>query len=102
MEENKYHRIWQLLQKGTPSQREKIINSLSEEELIEVRHQANPYRKPLYTPGKKYLEFSYINMYREYERNLMMTTIVGFMYKMATEYTPAFSTNKEKKYPSET
>lgn len=86
MEENQYHKMWRLLQKATPEQKKEIIDKLTPEQLNELRYQSNPYRKPIYEPKEKFLEFSYINTQQEYLNKLMMTTAVGFFYKMACEY----------------
>ena len=96
--DKKYTEIWHLLHKATPEQKKQIINKLSDEDLIQLRYRANPYRKPIYKPKSKFIEMSYFNMNRDYEKKFMMTSMVGFMYKMATEY--QFPLDEEK-YPSE-
>jgi len=88
MEDEKYKRIWALLQKASPAEKQEIISKLSDEDVIQLRAVANPYRKPLYKSKAKLLTFSHINMPREYLSRLMMTTMVGFIYKMASEYEP--------------
>lgn len=86
MSDDRINRIWQLFQKASLKEREEIIDKLSDDDVRELRYKTNPYRKPLYEPKKQFLEFSYVNLPRIYERNLMMTTMIGFMYKMASEW----------------
>ena len=103
MEDEKTNRLWQLIMKASPKEKEEIINKLSDEDIIKLRYYANPYRKPIYNPTSKFLEFSFMNLRREYMKNLMMTSMVGFMYKMATEFEFEFPENlfSRNKYPSE-
>lgn len=95
MNTEKYNRIWELIQKASNEEKKRIIDNLSDEDLINLRHAANPYRKPLYEPKSKILAFSSINMNEEYTKNFMMTSVVGFLYKMATEF--SFSSLCEEK-----
>lgn len=94
MNAEKYNRIWELIQKASNEEKKRIIDNLSDEDLINLRHAANPYRKPLYEPKSKILAFSSINMNEEYTKNFMMTSVVGFLYKMATEF--SFSSLREE------
>ncbi len=86
MQNDKYARIWELIKKASPNEKIEIINKLSDEDLIQLRYLSNPYRLPLYKSTAKFLEFSIINTQRDYITNLIMTSMVGFIYKMATEY----------------
>ena len=86
MNTEKYTRIWQLIQKANNEEKKNIIDNLTDEDLINLRYVANPYRKPLYETKSKILACSYINMPEEYTKNFMMTSLVGFLYKMATEF----------------
>jgi hypothetical protein len=96
---DRIERIWQLIIKASPQEKKEIVEKLSEEDLKELRYRTNPYRKPIYNPTQKFLEFSFINFPRDYERNLMMTTMIGFVYKMATEWVhPGINADK---YPNE-
>jgi hypothetical protein len=99
MENDRISRIWQILMKASAAEKQEIIEKMSEEDLTELRYRTNPYRKPIYKPGAKFLEFSFINFPRDYERNLMMTSMVGFVYKMASEWIhPGINSDK---YPNE-
>jgi hypothetical protein len=57
MNTEKYNRIWELIQKASNEEKKRIIDNLSDEDLINLRHAANPYRKPLYEPKSKILAF---------------------------------------------
>ncbi len=98
MDEKKLREFWNAFQKCNKEQKERLLADLSDEELLQIRAVNNPYRKPTYPVGTKFLEFSYINMPREYMTKFITTTMVGFMYKMATEFNQY---NISEKYPSE-
>ncbi len=83
---SKYEKLWDLIKKASPEQKEQIINQLTEEDLMALRQCANPYGKPVYKSASKLLDLSFMNMEQEYMQNFMMTSLVGFIYKMAAEY----------------
>jgi hypothetical protein len=89
--------LWQLFKILTVPEKEGVCDLLTIEKMSELKQCANPYRKPIYDPKTKFLEFSYINTNREYEHNLSFTAMVGFIYKVATEYEM-----QSDKYMSET
>lgn len=95
-----YDKIWELFKKASASQKSEIINKMSKEDLIELRQRANPYRKPIYNSKHKQLEVSILRLDEEYMQNFTMTALVGFIYKMATEF--RYYENRESDLPSET
>lgn len=80
-------KLWQTII-NLPTEEEKIslINKLDPEIIVALRNFKNPYRKPIYKSKNKILAFSFINMPKEYIKQMMMTAMVGFMYKMAIEF----------------
>ena len=96
---SKYVKLWEEIKKSTMEKKQEIINQLSDEDLVELRYITNPYRLPMYKSTAKFLEFSFINSPKDYMANLMMTSMVGFIYKMASEF--KYYNGKDSKYPSE-
>jgi len=81
--------LWRRLQAAPEKERKEIINSLSKEELEKLRTAVNPYKRPVYHTKKcDTLGFYVINMAERYNRRLMMTSLVGFVYRMLDEYEP--------------
>lgn len=62
------------------------IDNLTEEQLTELRKYINPYGRTIDSDDKSYTCVSYTNMTKEYLTKLLMTTMVGFTYRMCDEY----------------
>lgn len=79
--------LWRRLQDAPERERIAIINSMNKEDLEKLRTAVNPYKKPVYQTGQcETLGFYVINMAEKYNRRLMMTSLVGFLYRMLDEY----------------
>jgi len=101
MDDENLKKIWELISNEKDLNKKKLmIDRLSDDDITKLQFCTNPYRKPIYQSSAKYAAVSNINMREEDTRNFMMTSIVGFMYKMAIEYEP-FKNNTEN-LPSET
>lgn len=79
-------KLWNFIKILNESEKMEVYDLLTDETVYKLKEFGNPYRKPIYEPKETFLQFSYINMRREYERHLQITAFVGFFYKMATEY----------------
>lgn len=68
---------------------DRAIVDLNEDEVVELRKRANPYGQAVNIDGKyQNLEFAYsfINLKEEYMKKLLMTSMVGYMFKRACEW----------------
>jgi hypothetical protein len=64
-----------------------IMDELSNEKLEELRRAINPYGY-IVTGDESHINLSLINYKDEYLRKLLMTSMVGYMYRLAYEYKP--------------
>lgn len=94
---DKFAALWDVIKKANPAQRLKIVEQLDEKSIEELKKVANPYRKPVYNSSANYANISVYNTNRLYERQLQTTAIIGFLYKVATE----FKHPTAEKFPSE-
>lgn len=83
----------ELIGRANPATREKIINDLPKEVVVELRKNMNPYGKTVYQSTKhadgKILSFNIINMSKRYLERFAMTSLIGFVYRMVDEWSPA-------------
>jgi hypothetical protein len=61
------------------------INSMTNEQIIEVEKYLNPYGATIYGP-EKYTCISFTNLKEKYMQKLLTTALIGFTYQMATEH----------------
>lgn len=65
----------------------KIIYIVSPEKLAEFRTMANPYKEPVQVKeDERYMCFSFINLQEKYQRRLLMTSLIAFIYRMLAEH----------------
>jgi len=82
-------KLWQAICNAKSVEEKKaILDKLDMATIQKLKEIKNPYRKPIYSAGSEYANISVINMPQEYMKNLMMTAMVSFMYKMAIEFKP--------------
>lgn len=62
------------------------IDNLTEEEITEIRKHINPYGRTIESDNKSYTCLSYTNMTKDYLTKILMTTMVGYVYRMCDEY----------------
>ena len=99
-EDPKIEKLWKIFSKATPDQRERIIKELDEDMVTELRKRGNPYRpNNLYKQkkGKRILLCSVFSPLEKYIDRFSMTSLIGFLFRMLDEYTPA----EAKQYLSE-
>lgn len=99
-EDPKIDKLWKIFSKATPEQRERIIKELDEDMVTELRKRGNPYRQNnLYKQkkGKRILLCSIFSPLEKYIDRFSMTSLIGFLFRMLDEYTPA----EAKQYLSE-
>lgn len=90
--------LWNLIRNSTQVKREQIINNLDEKTIEALRTLKNPYKKPIVEGNRsRFLAFNVINMREKYCRRFAMTGLIGFIYRMLSEYTP----DDAEKYISE-
>lgn len=63
------------------------VDELTEEELLEVRKFINPYG-PIPSSKKQYVNLSLVNWRDIYLRRLHITALIGYLYKVASEFEP--------------
>lgn len=61
------------------------INTMTNEQIIEVEKYLNPYGATIYGP-EKYTCISFTNLKEKYMQKLLTTALIGFTYQMATEH----------------
>ncbi len=91
-EDPKIEKLWKIFSKATPEQRERIIKELDEDMVTELRKRGNPYRQNnLYKQkkGKRVLLCSIFSPLEKYIDRFSMTSLIGFLFRMLDEYTPA-------------
>jgi len=64
---------------------EESINKLTDEEVLELRKQLNPYGRTI-EGSNKILTFSYTDLQFEYVKKLIVTTMIGFLNRMCDEW----------------
>jgi hypothetical protein len=62
------------------------INTMTNEQIIEVEKYLNPYGATIYGP-EKYTCISFTNLKEKYMQKLLTTALIGFTYQMASEHT---------------
>ena len=90
---NKYEenlkKLWNMIVKAEPEQKEKIIAHLDKKTINDLRTFKNPYKKPIIQGSKiRLLAFNVINMTEKYAQRFAMTSLIGFIYRMLDEYDP--------------
>lgn len=64
-----------------------LINTFSDDEIIEIHKKLNPYTSTIASTGdKKYTCLSYTNLREQYLEKLLTTSLVGYLYRMNDEY----------------
>ena len=64
-----------------------LINTFSDEEILEIHKKLNPYTSTIVNEGdKKYTCMSYTNLREQYLEKLLTTSLVGYLYRMNDEY----------------
>jgi len=68
------------------------LDSLSLEEIVEIQRKLDPLGHTVTsTRGKKtYANISIINFREEYHKRMLMTSLIGFIYRQLEEYTPMY------------
>ena len=64
-----------------------VVHDLSPEETIELQKYLNPNMN-IATENKTYANLSIVNWTEEYMRKLLMTSLIGYLYRLQTEYEP--------------
>lgn len=72
-----------------------IINDLPFEKLVELRKYIHPLGN-IVGDNKSYAALSLINWSEKYLRNLLVTSLVGYLFKIADEYEPHTELEKER------
>jgi len=64
------------------------IDELEEDDIIELRKRANPYAHVLKMNKNenKYFAYSLTNLSEDYQRKLIMTSLIGFLYRQGDEF----------------
>lgn len=89
--ENEYNadmtKLWKIISSVDPDKQKQIINQLDKETLYLLRTQKNPYKKPVYK-GHEHtiLAFNIINLREKYLKRFVMTSFIGFIYRMLDEW----------------
>ncbi|MEM3062315.1 MAG: hypothetical protein QW303_02030 [Nitrososphaerota archaeon] len=93
--------LWKRILSMPKEQRERIINSLNEQTLIDLRSLSNIFNKPVVSSvpkGKiRTLAFNVINLREKYCQRFAMTSLIAFVFRMLDEYIPP----EAEKYISE-
>jgi hypothetical protein len=74
-----------------------ILDELSNDKLDELRRAINPYGY-IVTGDESYVNISLINYKDEYLRKLLITSLVGYLYRLAYEYKPLECEELELQY----
>lgn len=61
------------------------LNELSDEKVIELRKQLNPYGR-IIEGSNQFLTFSYTDLREKYMKRLLMTSLIGFLNRMNAEW----------------
>ena len=61
------------------------LNELSDEKVLELRKQLNPYGR-IIEGSDRYLTFSYTDLREKYLKRLLMTAFIGFLNRMNAEW----------------
>ena len=61
------------------------LNELSDEKVIELRKQLNPYGR-IIEGSNRFLTFSYTDLREKYMKRLLVTSLVGFLNRMNAEW----------------
>ena len=64
---------------------EETLAKLSDEEVLEMRKQLNPYGRTI-EGSDQVLTYSYTDLRGEYQKKLMVTTMIGFLNRMLDEW----------------
>jgi hypothetical protein len=64
---------------------DETLAKLSDEEVLEMRKQLNPYGRTI-EGSDQVLTFSYTDLRGEYQKKLMVTTMIGFLNRMLDEW----------------
>lgn len=62
-----------------------LVDNLTEEQITEARKRLNPYGRTIEGSGKLVCA-SIINMKEEYMKKLLMTSLIGFLFRQCDEY----------------
>lgn len=82
-------KLWDIIKKAPREQKEQIINSLDQKTITALRTMRNPYKKPIISGDKhRYLAFNVLNITERYAQRFAMTSLIGFIYRMLSEYEP--------------
>lgn len=88
----KLKELWRHICNLNEEQRKQVVNSLDEEILRDLRSLPNLFRKPVVSVNSKapmrMLAFNVINLREKYCRRFAMTSLIGFIYRMLSEYVP--------------
>ncbi|RJO60774.1 MAG: hypothetical protein C4542_07960, partial [Dehalococcoidia bacterium] len=87
-------KMWKIMQKMTPEKRAQFVQQLDEGMITALRSYSNPYKKPVFIGDRnRYLAFSVINLTEKYCQRFAMTSLIGFLYRMLDEFSPAAAKN---------
>jgi hypothetical protein len=91
--------LWSLLQNTSDKKlKDKIVNGLSENDINDLRTFKNPYKRAVIDKGPvQELLFSFTNLEEKYQKRFVMTSLIGFVYRMLDEWEPPQAAD----YPSE-
>src|ERR1700761_9453739 len=77
-----------------------LVDKLTDEELRAVQQHINPYGD-IVTTDESYANLSLINYRDEYHRKVLITGLIGYIYRLAFEYRPVEVDDVETKYERE-
>lgn len=88
-------KLLEIIVSATPEQKDKIISQLDEKTLYALRVESAKFIKtPVYGEGKqRILAFNYSNQREKYQKRFAMTSLIGFIFRMAEEWNPNESEN---------
>lgn len=72
----------------TDAERNLILDNLSADSINLLRTVGNPLSKPIALNDDRYVAMHYIDVDKEYKKKMIMTAMVGFVYRMVDEYEP--------------
>lgn len=82
--------MWRLVLAAPDDAAQKaLIARLPEDVISDMRKYKNPMRAPVVDDGNnRYLQFSILDMTKKYKERFLMTSLIGFINRMADEYEP--------------
>lgn len=87
--EAQIQQLSKLILSSSDEAKKKIIDKLPASVLNALRTKMNPTKKPIAYQTDEYVAMHYIDVDKKYKQKFLMTGMIGFLYRMLDEYTPA-------------